>query len=62
MPDYALRSGQINFESNSNSGSHACVVIKNGEFHNLTQDLRQILLDALQVPEDKEVINLEDMF
>lgn len=60
--DYTLRSGQINFQDNENRGAYACVVIKNGEFYNLTDDLRQILLTALQKPEETKTTNLEDMF
>jgi len=62
---YTLKSGQINFESNENKGAYACVVIKDGEFFNLTDDLRRMLLDALQAPSGRnntESTDLEDMF
>ena len=72
---HRLKSGQINFESVENSGAYACVVIKNGEFFNLTDDLRQQLIDALQQPQralttdiegsqtkSPQVTSAEDMF
>lgn len=65
---YTLKSGQINFESNENKGAYACVVIKDGEFFNLTDDLRRMILDALQVNQapsgrnNTESTDLEDMF
>lgn len=59
---YKLKSGQINFESLGNANAYSCVVIKNGEFHNLTEDLRLMLIDALQSPKRAETTTLEDMF
>lgn len=56
---YRLKSGQINFESIRNPGSYNCVVIKNGEFFNLTDDLRQQLIDKLQ---NQTSVSMEDMF
>lgn len=62
--NYRLKSGQINFESTVHSGSYSCVVIKDGVFHNMTEDLRQMLLDALQAPNGPEnvEISIDDMF
>lgn len=48
--NYELKSGQINFENVSNRGSYSCVVIKNGVFHNLTDQHRKQLIEALQQP------------
>lgn len=64
---YRLKTGQINFESLDNPGAYSCVVIKNGEFFNLTDNLRDMLIDALQSPQragtaKSESTNLEDMF
>lgn len=65
MSKYKLKSGQINFENQDYTGSYACVVIKNGEFFNMTEDLRLQLISALQKegePKKKEEPSLEDMF
>ncbi len=64
MSKYNLKSGQINFESKENIGAFACVVIKNGKFHNLTSDLRMQLVKLLQQHDcDKPIEQtLEDMF
>lgn len=59
---YKLKTGQINFESLDNPGAYACVVIKDGQFHNLSDDLRRMLIDKLQQPQRAETTNLEDMF
>lgn len=73
---YKLKTGQINFESLDNPGAYACVVIKNGVFHNLSDPLRQILIKALQQPSSSQpsaasvevtpsraaTTDLEDMF
>lgn len=59
---YELKTGQINFENVDNRDAYSCVVIKNGEFHNLTDDLRQLLIDALNTPVRAETTNIEDMF
>jgi hypothetical protein len=59
--NYRLKSGQINFESTVHSGSYSCVVIKDGKFFNLTDQLRSLLLEALNGPETEEM-NIEDMF
>lgn len=50
MANYTLKTGQINFLDNDNRGAYACVVIKDGEFFNLTDELRQILIDKLSTP------------
>ena len=64
--NYRLKSGQINFENTQHSGSYSCVVIKDGVFYNMTEDLRQMLLSALQAPNgpepQKDAMNIEDMF
>lgn len=57
--EYLLKTGQINLASQSNPGSYYCVVIKNGEFHNLTEEIRQHLIEKLQ---PKKINTLEDMF
>jgi len=66
MSSHRLKSGQINFENTGYSGSYACVVIRDGVFHNLTGDLKQILIKALNGPDtaqaESETTNLEDMF
>jgi hypothetical protein len=62
---YELKTGQINFESVQNRGGYACVVIKDGEFHNLNDELRQMLIDKLQQPTKPvraETTDIEDMF
>ncbi len=69
MSKYTLKSGQINFESNENSGAYACVVIRDGQFYNLTESLRTQLIGLLQPPNgperqnpEKQEIDVEDMF
>lgn len=58
---YKLKSGQINFENVNQPGAYSCVVIRDGEIHNMTDDLRQLLLAALnQKPEI--TVDLESMF
>jgi len=57
---YELVSGQINFRIDNDHNSHVCVVIKNGVFHNLNDDTRRLLIDALTVVEEE--IELNDMF
>lgn len=63
MP-HKLKSGQINFENESHPGAFACVVIKDGEFYNLTSELRQQLVKKLQGHDcnKKPEPSLEDMF
>lgn len=62
VSEYCLKSGQINFENLDNRGAYACVVIKNGEFHNLTDELRDMLIKKLQSPPRAETTSIEDMF
>ena len=63
MSNYTLKSGQINFQNNDQPGAYSCVVIKDGKFHNLTDDLRKILIDLLQKEGDAPATSsLEDMF
>jgi hypothetical protein len=70
---YKLKSGQINFESQENTGAYACVVIKDGKFFNLTDELQDLLMEAIRCSKNTEDIpdkqpngpkinNLEDMF
>lgn len=48
--DGTVSDGQINFK-NRNTDGNACVIIKNGKFHNLTHDLKEQLLAALNEEE-----------
>lgn len=58
-----LKSGQINYESLDNKGAFSCIVIRDGVFHNLTEDLRLDLIKQLQNAAPKqEVIDIDDMF
>lgn len=58
-----LKSGQINYESLDNKGAFNCIVIRDGVFHNLTEDLRLDLIKQLQNAAPKqEVIDIDDMF
>ena len=60
---YELKTGQINFENTNNPGAYACVVIKNGEFVNLTDDLHRMLITKLQQPvRAVPTPDIEDMF
>jgi hypothetical protein len=59
---YKLKTGQINFESLDNPGAYSCIVIKDGQFYNLSEDLRQMLIEKLQQPQRAETTSLEDMF
>lgn len=58
---YELKSGQINFENVNQRGAYACIVIRDGKIYNLTDDLRQLLLAALN-KEPEISVDLEDMF
>jgi len=58
---YKLKSGQINFESTNVPGSYLPVIFKNGEWHNLTDETRAILIAAL-TEKTEEKVNIEDMF
>ncbi len=61
---YRLKSGQINYENTASKGAYACVVIRDGIFHNLSEDIRVDLIRALQnyASDRKETVDLEDMF
>jgi hypothetical protein len=60
--NHKIKSGQINFESLNHPGSYACVVIRDGKFSGMTDDLRRLLIDALQCDNESKITNLEDMF
>lgn len=60
--NHKLKSGQINFESLNHPGSYACVVIKDGKFLNMTDELKDLLLEALTNNAQPKIIDLEDMF
>lgn len=62
--EYKLKSGQINYESQKNRGSFSCIVIRDGVFHNLSEEQRIDLIKILesQVPHSETDIDLEDMF
>ena len=59
-----LKSGQINYESQENKGAFACIVIRDGVFHNLSEEQRLDLIKILQSQgtETKPDVDLEDMF
>ena len=59
---YRLKSGQINFESTDKPGSYACIVIKNGEFFNMTEELKKMLIEKIQATGRNNETTLEDMF
>ena len=62
---YRLKSGQINYESVSERGAYYCVVIRDGAFHNLSEDQRLDLIKHLEnaaPKKDDGLIDLEDMF
>lgn len=59
---YELKTGQINFENTDHPGAYVCVVIKKGEFHNLSEPLRVMLIEKLQRPVPPAVTSAEDMF
>lgn len=60
---HKLKSGQINYESLENRGSYSCIVIKDGVFHNLSEDIRLDLIKQLQnAGQRQEVIDIDDMF
>lgn len=58
---YKLKSGQINFEKTDQPGSYSCVVIKNGEIHNMTHELREILLKELGAKCDLKDTSIDDL-
>ncbi len=62
-----LKSGQINYESLETRGAYSCIVIRDGEFHNLSEDQRLDLiahLEALAPGKENpaKTVDLEDMF
>lgn len=60
---YKLKSGQINYESQENKGAYSCIVIRDGVFHNLSEDLRLDLIKHLQnAGQKQEPIDIDDMF
>ncbi len=62
---YKLKSGQINYESLDNQGAYSCIVIRDGVFHNLSEDQRLDLinhLESLAAPNEQITIDLDDMF
>jgi hypothetical protein len=63
IKNYKLKTGQINFESLATPGAYSCVVIKDGEFYNLNDETREILINKLQSPgRAAPTTNIEDMF
>ena len=60
---YKLKSGQINYESQENKGAYSCVVIRDGVFHNLSEEIRLDLIKQLQnAGQKQETIDIDDMF
>ena len=60
---YKLKSGQINFEKVDQPGAYSCIVIRNCKFFNMTEDTKQLLLEALSGNDpEKEIVDLESMF
>ena len=60
---YKLKSGQINYESQENKGAYSCVVIRDGVFHNLSEEIRLDLIKQLQnAGQKQEAIDIDDMF
>lgn len=60
---YKLKSGQINFENVNQPGAYSCVVIRDGQIHNLTDDLKKLLLNAINGENtQKEYVDLDSMF
>jgi hypothetical protein len=59
-----LTSGQINYQDNDNKASYLCVVIKDGKFHNMSEEIRLDLIERLQksAPIVQQPVDLEDMF
>jgi len=59
-----LKSGQINYESLTDRGAFSCIVIRDGVFHNLSEEQRLDLIKILQsqAPNAKPDVDLEDMF
>lgn len=61
VKDKTLTSGQINYQHDDNKVAYTVITIKNGEFHNMTEDIRLDLIKRLQ-QNTKQTIDLEDMF
>lgn len=64
---HKLKSGQINYESMETAGAYSCIVIRGGEFHNLSEDIRLDLISRLQslapsAEKPVKTVDLEDMF
>lgn len=59
---YKLKSGQINYESDVDRGAYSCIVIRDGVFHNLSEEMRLDLISRLQAAGKKEAIDFDDMF
>ena len=60
---YKLQSGQINFKSLDNTNSYSCIVIKDGVFYNMTDDLKKMLIAAINAPvRAVSTPDIEDMF
>ena len=62
-----LWSGQINYKCLDNTSAYCCIVIRDGVFHNLSEDQRLDLIKHLEslgkkssIPANK--VDLEDMF
>lgn len=71
LKDRKLSSGQINYQDNDNKAAFTVIVIKNGEFHNMTEPIRLDLIERLQAlapnvkkdaPIVQQPVDLEDMF
>lgn len=59
-----LTSGQINYQDTDNKAAYAVVVIKDGKFHNMSEEIRLDLIERLQksAPIVQQPVDLEDMF
>jgi hypothetical protein len=64
VTDRTLTSGQINYQDNDNKAAYTVIVIKNGEFHNMSEEIRLDLIERLQksAPIVQQPVDLEDMF
>lgn len=56
-----LKSGQLNYENPDSKGVFTCIVVRDGVFHNLSEDQRLDLIKILQAQGEKE-IDLREMF
>lgn len=66
-----LTSGQINYQDDDNKAAYVCIVIKDGVFHNMTEEIRLDLIERLSslsplakkdLTITQQPIDLEDMF